>query len=613
MKNKNRNINMVERKLRILIPVLLLFLLCLSGCENAEKKRMLEMYGENHEITGDYDDSLAVKCNNGVFVGLKDGNVISYKGIPYAIPPVGERRWKKPELAPDGDKAYEAYYFGKSPIQSEWGSEVGSYYPCGEDCLTLNVWVNEKGPEKESASKPVMVFFHGGAYGWGATSDPIYDGHNLVDKFDDIILVTVEYRVGMMGFIDFTSVPGGEDFKESGNLGILDQICSLEWIQKNIAEFGGDPGNVTIFGESAGAGSVSLIPVIDEADGLYRRIIAESGSMALTYSKQECQNLTQRLLKDSGCQNMDELMALSEEEITQLNETLNDYNNFPERDNVILPEDLYIEYDCGRADGIDMLIGTNKDETRYWIYEMGYYSPVFPEFIGYMMYVHGMPIMYENNLETLDEEEMENVKAFMALQNDKEIWNETEFYNEMLFRVPAMKQAEYHSDNGNPTYTYYWTYPGENKTVGACHAIELSSVFDNLDERLYTGDNVNEELADEVQNMWVNFARTGDPSTDSHTWEQYDTKTRKTMVLGEDIHMEEDIKAEQRELMEPLLDHYFNGCYSQLNLNVPQVYRIINQIIALSILIISMIGCVIILTIRNKNKRKMKKKKVNES
>ena len=133
-----------------------------------------------------------------------------------------------------------------------------------------------------------MVFFHGGSYGWGGTSDPIYDGHNLVEKYPDLVLVTAEYRTGIMGFMDFSGVPGGEDYSTSGNLGLLDQVCALEWVQKNIRAFGGDPENVTIFGESAGAGSVSLLPLIEGTDGLFRRIIMESGSPALTYSREEC-------------------------------------------------------------------------------------------------------------------------------------------------------------------------------------------------------------------------------------------------------------------------------------------------------------------------------------
>ena len=213
-----------------------------------------------------------------------------------------------------GDGVYEAKYFGKSPVQSEWVSEVGSYYPQSEDCLTLNVWTNAAGPRE---GKTVMVFFHGGSYGWGATSDPIYDGHHLVEKHPDLVLVTVEYRLGIFGFIDFLEVPGGEAYAESGNLGLLDQVCALQWVRDNVAAFGGDLENVTIFGESAGAGSVSLLPLMAGTQGLFKRIIAESGSVTLTYSREECKKLTRLLLDKSGCATMDELTALSEETLAE--------------------------------------------------------------------------------------------------------------------------------------------------------------------------------------------------------------------------------------------------------------------------------------------------------
>ena len=143
---------------------------------------MQDLYRENKEITVEYDESLAVKCNNGTFVGKEESGVLAFKGVPYAEQPVDELRWKIAEPAADNDGVYEAYYYGKSPIQSEWASEVGSYYEQGEDCLDLNIWTNTK---NTSANKTVMVFFHGGSYGWGGTSDPLYDGHNLVEKYDD--------------------------------------------------------------------------------------------------------------------------------------------------------------------------------------------------------------------------------------------------------------------------------------------------------------------------------------------------------------------------------------------------------------------------------------------
>ena len=585
---------------KVLSVWLLLSILCLAGCGagggDATKKQMQALYGENRPIDGAYDTALAAVCRNGVFVGTRDHGVISHKGIPYAEAPVGELRWKDPVPAGESTAVYQARYFGRSPIQTEWPSEVGSYYPQSENCLTLNVWSNANGPAE---GKPVMVFFHGGSYGWGAVSDPMYDGQNLVEKHPDIVLVSVEYRLGIFGFIDFSAVPGGEAFSTSGNLGLLDQVCALRWIRENIAAFGGDADNVTVFGESAGAGSVSLLPLIDGADGLFRRVIAESGSVALTYSKEECRNLTGLLLAKSGCATMEELTALSEDELIALNEELNDYNNFPERDGVVLPEDLYAAYEAGEAAQVEMLIGTNADEVRYWINEMGYYVG---GHFGRTIYSHTLPLMYENNRKRMTAEEKSGAEAFLAARSGRKIWKLTEFYNELLFRVPAMKQAALHADSGNRVYTYFWTMPGEDKTIGACHAVELAYVFQNPQVTIFNGSAYDQALADAVQEMWIRFARTGDPSTDHITWEPYNSQTRRTMILGENIHMESDWMADRRRSMEPLLGHYFNGCYSQLDLMVPQTFRIVGQFAAVLLL---PAAAIVLLTVRRR-KRKAK-------
>ena len=176
--------------------------------KNDAKIIIRHRYGVNQRITGEYDTDLAVKCRNGVFVGGKTGDVIAFKGIPFAQQPTGELRWKAPVPPANSDGVFEAYYNGKSPIQTEWKTEQASYYPQGEDCLYLNIWVNRT---DDRTDKPVMVFLHGGSYGWGGTADPLYDGKALVSKHPDIILVTVGYRTGLMGFVDFSYLKGGED------------------------------------------------------------------------------------------------------------------------------------------------------------------------------------------------------------------------------------------------------------------------------------------------------------------------------------------------------------------------------------------------------------------
>ncbi len=527
------------------------------------REKVRSAYGENQPIEGDFDRAASAVCRNGTFVGKADGEITAFRGIPYARSPVGALRWKRPVPPEPDDGVYEAYYNAKSPIQTEWQTEQASYYPQGEDCLYLNVWVNRSCEEDR---KSVMVFFHGGSYGWGGTADPLYDGANFVRANPDIVMVTVGYRTGLMGFVDLSYFIGGEHYPDAPNLGLLDQIEALRWVQENIAAFGGDPGNVTIFGESAGGGSVSLLPIIPEARGLFRRVIAESGSVALTFSKKECREFTRRLMKESGIRSMKMLNALSEEQLKSLNEKLNMYNNFPQRDGRLIPEDPYIPYEDGMTAGVDLLIGTNADESNYWVAEIG----------GILPYRFSIPVKFENDYKTLSRIAKRRVDLFMKeLKGEKghSIWRMSEFYDEMMFRLPAIKQAQEHANNGGRTFMYYWTQPSTNSFCGACHAVELAYVFGNLDQTIYTGERGDENLSRTVMTMWANFARTGDPSVEGLEWKQYDCDERCTMELSVEPKLQKDILPRQRALLFPLLHYMINPSYATLDYNVPFVRK----------------------------------------
>lgn len=529
---------------------------------NEIKTLLQSRYGVNQQITGEYDETLAAKCRNGTFVGARLGDLTAYHGIPFAKPPTGSLRWKAPQPPEDSDDVFEAYYNGKTAIQTEWPTEQASYYPQGEDCLYLNLWLNRT---DDSRSKPVMVFFHGGSYGWGGTADPMYDGARLVGKHADIILVTVAYRIGLTGFVDFSSIKGGEDYPDAPNLGLLDQIQALRWVKENIAAFGGNPDNVTIFGESAGGGSVSLLPIIPQAKGLFRRAIAESGSVALTFSKHECQSYTEKLLKETKAACMDDLLRLSEDDLKRLNEELNDYNNFPQRDGNLVPLNPYLAYEQGKSADVDLMIGTNSDEMNYWIGEIG----------GIVPYRVSMTVKFENDLKKLANDDRKRVRDFIKSLNGHSLWRMTEFYNETMFRLPAVRQAQAHAANGGKAYMYYWTTHSAIPMRRACHAVELAYVFGNLEETIYTGQRVDETQSDRVMQMWTNFARTGSPSIEGLNWEAYNSDARSTMILAENPRIVQDPLKNQRELLSPLLDYMINPSYADLDYNVPYMRKLI--------------------------------------
>lgn len=520
------------------------------------KEKLSSLYGENKELTQNPDKEHSVTCHNGTFVPRVKDDIRIFSGIPFALPPIKERRWKKAQSAPNSDKIFEAYYNGKTPIQTIIASERASCYPQSEDCLYLNVWVNDA---CKATNKPIMVFIHGGSYGWGGTADPLYDGFNFISLHPDVILITIAYRIGLFGFVDLSYFSDGEEYPDAPNLGILDQIEALRWIQKNGKQFGGDINNVTIFGESAGGGSVSILPIIKEAKGLFHRVIAESGSLALTYSKEECKDFTDLLIKHTKATSVADLKKLSDEEIIKLNEKVNDMNNFPMRDGKLIPIEPYEPYLKGETKDIDMIIGTNANEMNYWIGELG----------SLFNYCLGMPIKYKGDIKTINEEDMKYVKAFMDGINGNKTIKVTAFYNEMMFRLPAIYQAEGHSENKGNVYMYYWREPSKIPLYKACHAVELAYVFNNVEDTVYTGEKADPELARQVSTMWVNFAKTGNPSLEDIKWDKYNKKDRKTLsIKKDDINIVSDPLSERRERLTPIVKYMINPGLANVNLNM---------------------------------------------
>ena len=511
---------------------------------------MLALYGENKVIEGAYPDSLAVEAANGIFVGKRDGDLLSFKGIPYALQPTGDRRWQVAQPEHDSRLVREAYYFGHTAIQSRFQSNAASLYPQGEDCLTLNVWTAASG--MRSARRPVMVWIHGGSYVSDGTANPRNWGDAFVKAHPEVVLVTINYRLGLLGFLDLSSLPDGKAFDRSGNLGILDQVEALRWVKRNIAAFGGDPGNVTVIGHSAGAGSVSILASIDEAQGLFSRAIMQSGSVAFTSSREDCQRLTKLVLDAAGVKTVADLQKLSLKQINALYDEVGEYYRFPERDGRVIPEDPYSRFD-GFNSGIDMLIGTTADEANYWIDAMG----------GEEHFDMATQLWYRYITMSLGDSLRKSAKNFLEVVPESKPWPAAELLNDLMFRGPAIEMAQRHAAAGGRTYMYYWNKSLSDSIYGACHGSEVSYVL-NTGRQIKGGDQHNPVLAAEVQQMWVNFATTGNPSTPAHYWPAYDQTRRATMMLGDSIRLLNDPLPEQRRYITPLMREYISPIFSDL-------------------------------------------------
>ena len=506
----------------------------------------------NSEITGDYDKAHAVKCVNGTFVGTEENGVASWLGIPFAKPPVGVRRFKAPEYVDESDRVFEARYYGKRCYgQSEGGDYIQTL--ASEDCLNLNIWVNT---DDKTEKKPVMVWIHGGAYVDGSGCQACYSGANLVQAHSDIIMVNINYRLNMYGFMDFSSVPGGENFKTAPCNGLLDQAMALRWVHENIAAFGGDPDNVTIFGQSAGGGSVSILPVMKEANRYFQKVIAQSGSTTLAFPVgcEAAQGKTKALLEYTGCKTMDDIMALSEEALQKAYvKAVGKFTSCPYYGTEVLPEAPIELYKKGYAKHISIMAGSTADEARLFMGQGPMLSMEEQKKFAQRAVGDAVPYLKEEDRKYYDE-----FNRVCRFQEPGLV--ETEFMNELMFRVPMLNQLDVQSAFNN-TFCYYWSYPSSNPDMGAPHSVEIIFVFNDRGagtRSAFNGTNIADEIFTAVQQTWTNFARCGNPSTDQIDWKAYSADDQNVMVIAGpgDLHIEQGLLADQYKAVLPLVNYY---------------------------------------------------------
>ena len=535
--------------------------------------------------TENQNDPVAV-CENGQFVGyVEDNGVLAFKGIPFAKSPVEELRWKAPLPVVPSGKVIEAKNYGLPGLQPYDEGEVASHGGLSEDCLRLNVWTKDL---EMKPGRPVMVWFHGGSYGWGGTIDPLYEGKYLVAEYPDVVFVSVEYRVNAMGFIDFVDVPGGGDFPDAPFLGILDQQQALRWIQKNISAFGGDPDNVTIFGESAGGGSVSCHLIAKGSEGLFRRAVPMSGEICLEHTPDNYKSTGQaaKLLAATGCTDMDGLMALSETDLLKALNTeaggisaegvgglVGDFNNWPMRsdERSIIPFDGYKAILEGKSKDVDVMVGIVADEIRYWAHlqydpsdkesPLAFYYDWAKEKVDEIKKIGGLETArrIDESLKCIDPDNDEWDARHPG------IWKYTEILNNYNFRLGSITMAQNHSDAGGKGKTYMYVFckgyekgshPGEDY-MKACHACELTYAFNNSS---YVGEGPYDPvLTRRFSNILVNFARNGDPGIEGLEFPEYDKNNRSTIIVGRDseIYVEKNPLAMETELLLPTYYDFF--------------------------------------------------------
>ncbi|GAA4134229.1 carboxylesterase/lipase family protein [Actinomadura keratinilytica] len=464
-----------------------------------------------------------VETRYGKVRGRADNGVTAFLGIPYAAPPFGPRRFKAPQPPEPWDGVRDATAYGPTAPKPGYPRPYDMLLPDpdipGEDCLNLNVWT----PDPGGSGMPVMVWIHGGAFRNGSGAVPVYNGAAFAR--DGVVCVTINYRLGVEGFAHLPGAPA--------NRGLLDQIAALEWVRDNIAAFGGDPSRVTVFGESAGGMSVSTLLSLDL--GLFRRAVAQSGAGSIAQTADDALLVTKEMAARLGVEPTAEGFArLAPAEIIPVQAAVAaevaafpDPNRWgastaaggmsltPVIDGDLLERRPEEAVAAGAGRGVDLLTGYTTEEFRLFLMPTGLADALTPDTVDLVAAGMGVPphvvAGYRERHADLTPGEL-----LAAIITDS------------MFRIPANRLAEAHAAHA-PTWMYEFAWRSPRPDLGACHALELGFVFDNLhsaDTEGMAGPNPPQRLADAMHRAWVDFAAHGDPG-----WPRFDADARRVKVF----------------------------------------------------------------------------------
>jgi len=453
-----------------------------------------------------------VRIDSGLVAGTVEDGIAAWRSIPYAAPPVGPLRWREPQPAASWQGVRQATSFSPTCMQaSSWDKQ-----PRSEDCLTLSVWA----PEDYSGKKlPVMVWIHGGGLHSGSGSQPSYLGDRLPRH--GVILVTFNYRLGIFGFFSHPELTAESPFHASGNQGQLDQIAALQWVQRNIAAFGGDPARVTIFGESAGSGSVRHLIASPLTEGLFQAAIGESGADYTQRTKREhraavAEERGKQFAESAGAGSLAALRALPAE-------TLSEKPWKPEEiaDGHVEIGEASEAYAAHRQRDVPLLVGWNADEGVDLAGDMQNLTPQgFHEMLAGWFQPRPIPSLFDTLYPLVDESKV----RFMQDSMGAAMWNW------------ASEQVS--GGARSPAYAYYFLHvppePFEPCTYGcrAGHGAEIRYVFGHLDQdRAWRPED--RELGEHILDYWTNFAKTGNPNGPGlPVWPKFDGKPQTVLRLG---------------------------------------------------------------------------------
>jgi para-nitrobenzyl esterase len=491
-------------------------------------------------MAGIIGNSLTVQTKAGKLLGTLEDDLAVFRGIQYAAPPTGALRWMPPQPVTPWPRMRAADRFRAICPQDVGPSAIPgrkpSVEPQNEDCLHLNVWT----PAADNLKRPVMIWIHGGAFLHGSGSSPNTTAANLA-KRGSIVVVTINYRLGCLGFMNLDHLTGGK-IPSTGNEGLLDQLAALRWVKDNIGAFGGDPDNVTVFGESAGAESIGGLLALAESKGLFQKAILESGAskaQSLERADKAAENFVGRLGLTG--KDADKLRELPVEALIKVQAELAlgagsgvsgaGVSLGPVQDGKYLKGVPIDAVEKGSAKDVTVLAGSNLEEGKLFA-SMG---PNIKNMDEAGLAQRAARLVTEKNSGEMIEKYRKALAKRDLPVTPYEIY--VAIMGDQHFRMPNIRLCEYQEKLGKAAYGYVFTWKSVVPDLGACHALDVGFVFGNL-TREFEGDNpAARKLSGQMQDAWIAFARKGHPSTPELPWPRYG-KDRGMMVLSENSHAE---------------------------------------------------------------------------
>jgi para-nitrobenzyl esterase len=506
-----------------------------------------------------------VETNGGKIRGINENGINVFKGIPYAEAPEGERRFAPPAKLRPWTGVRDAFEFGNRAMQDDNAFGLNpalvklfagrTMPPMSENCLVLNVWTPAV---NDGRKRPVMFWCHGGAFITGSGDSPWYEGTNLCRK-GDVVVVTINHRLGAFGYLHLADLGGnGKEFAASGNVGMLDIVAALEWVRDNIAAFGGDAGNVTIFGESGGGAKVSVLMVMPAAHGLFHKAIIQSGPAVEMASRDDARETARQLLAELGlsADKAGDLRRIPAPKIAAAQAavlkkvSMMSFSNRrrvgfnPVVDGKHLPGGPFAPAAPAISANVLLMIGTNKDEMTLFFGFAPWLDGLDESKMRQRVQIFvGDPLRRERSEKSNADRIIEDYRRARPKDSKRDLV--LAIATDHAMRIPSLVMADRKvAQHAAPVFVYMFTWetPVLEGKLKSPHALEIPFVFDNVQSSGLTGDSpARFPLADKMSRAWLAFAKTGNPNhAGIPSWPQYSIEQRPTMMFDDQCKVEND-------------------------------------------------------------------------